>query len=90
MTNEEANDFLYKKALPVVVFILCILLIGWLAFSPTQRDYIGRKVIVDSDTLVIVTVKNNDFILSNNVTIDQEYALKNLLQTRNEESHVSP
>ena len=80
MTNEEANDFLFKKALPVVVVFLFVFLIGWLAFSPTPRSYIGRKVIVDRDTLVIVTVKNNDFVLSNNVTIDQEYALKNLQQ----------
>jgi len=51
-------------------------------YSKQQKELIGKKVVIKNDTLIIVDydMLKSSYILNNGLTIDQDYALKIIIE----------
>ena len=52
----------------------------WKLRNTKMNNHIGKKVIIDNDTLTIINTENYCFVLSNGLIIGTDFAYKNTIE----------
>jgi hypothetical protein len=71
----------------ILLTIACLLINVLQKRIASDREPIGKQVLVGSDTLIITAIDNGNYVLSNKSVIDRDLALKLLIN--NNVPHVS-